>query len=83
MLLDGSIIQEIMDIYLLKQEEVDLALRYPNGRSVRLAKAGRIPHIILPDGEIRFDEVEIMRLLQCCPAQSARTEGSQYATSSV
>lgn len=38
-------------------------LRYPAGRSLRLAKAGRIPFIRLPDGELRFDETEIEKLL--------------------
>lgn len=54
-----------MDIRLLKPREVDLLLRYPAGRSLRLARAGHIPCIHLPDGEIRFDEAEIKRLLQC------------------
>ena len=53
-----------MEIRLLKPREVDLLLRYPAGRSLRLAKAGRIPCIHLPDGEIRFDEAEIEQLLK-------------------
>ncbi len=40
---------------LLKPSQVDSLLRYPNGRSQRLARQGLIPHIALPDGEIRFD----------------------------
>jgi len=48
---------------LLKAEEVDLMLRYPIGRTRRLAKAGLIPFICLPDGEIRFDENDIECLL--------------------
>jgi hypothetical protein len=52
-----------MDIQLLKPSEVDLLFRYPAGRALKLAKVGRIPHIVLPDGEIRFDEAEIRRLL--------------------
>lgn len=43
--------------------EVDRLLRYPRGRSARLARDNRLPHIILPDGEIRFDEAEIEKLL--------------------
>jgi len=39
-------------------------LRYPSGRTLRLAKAGRIPFIRLPDGEIRFDERAIEALLK-------------------
>jgi len=53
-----------MNVTLLKPSEVDLLFRYPAGRSLKLAKAGRIPHIILPDGEVRFDEAEIESLLQ-------------------
>jgi hypothetical protein len=48
-----------MNVTLLKPSEVDLLFRYPAGRSLKLAKAGRIPHIVLPDGEVRFDEAEI------------------------
>ena len=49
---------------LLKPREVDLMLRYPSGRSKRLAKVGKIPYIKLPDGEIRFDAAVIQRLLK-------------------
>lgn len=40
---------------LLKPSELDSMLRYPSGRSLRLARMGLIPHLKLPDGEIRFD----------------------------
>jgi len=53
-----------MDIALLKPGEVDLLFRYPNGRSVRLAKKGLLPHVRLPDGEVRFRESEIQAILQ-------------------
>ena len=53
-----------MDINLLKPVEVDLLLRYPTGRAGRLAKAGKLPHVLLPDGEIRFVESEIEALLK-------------------
>jgi predicted site-specific integrase-resolvase len=48
---------------LLVPQEVDRILRYPRGRASRLAREGKIPCIILPDGELRFDETEINRLL--------------------
>ena len=48
---------------LLMPREVDRLLRYPRGRSVRLAKSNKLPHIRLPDGEIRFIESEIEKLL--------------------
>lgn len=42
-------------IQFLKPSELDSRLRYPAGRSLRLARKGLIPHVKLPDGEIRFD----------------------------
>ena len=48
---------------LLKPNEVDFRLRYPAGRSIKLAKAGLLPFIRLPGGQIRFDEKDIERLL--------------------
>jgi len=60
-----------MDIALLKPAEVDFLLRYPAGRATRLAKRGQLPHIVLPDGSIRFREVEIEQLL------AQRKEGLQ------
>jgi predicted site-specific integrase-resolvase len=38
-------------------------LRYSSGHATRLARAGKLPCLTLPDGEIRFDEAEIQRLL--------------------
>ena len=40
---------------LLLPDEVDRLLRYPPGRSERLARRGKLPHIQLPDGAIRFE----------------------------
>ena len=64
---------------LLTPREVDRLLRYPRGRSLRLARAGHLPHIRLPDGEIRFDEAEIDRLLSESTAQSI-TRGREGVT---
>lgn len=49
---------------LLTPRELDRMLRYPRGRSLKLAKAGKLPHIVLPDGEVRFDEDEIEKVLR-------------------
>jgi predicted site-specific integrase-resolvase len=49
---------------LLTPRELDRLLRYPRGRSMKLARAGKLPHIVLPDGEVRFDEDEITALLK-------------------
>jgi hypothetical protein len=43
---------------------LDRALAYPHGRSVRLARRGLIPHVRLPDGEIRFDREVIAKWLR-------------------
>jgi hypothetical protein len=52
-----------MNIELLTTREVDALLRYPPGRTKRLVKAGRIPFIRLPDGEIRVEADAIRRLV--------------------
>lgn len=64
-----------MEITLLKPAEVDLLLRYPAGRSLKLARAGRLPHIVLPDGSIRFDEAKIEAFLTR-PAVGGAAEGA-------
>ncbi len=43
--------------------ELDRRLRYPSGRSRRLARKNLIPHIRLPNGEIRFSPEAIHRWL--------------------
>lgn len=49
---------------LIRPSDLDARLRYPAGRSLRLARKGLIPHFLLPDGEIRFDPDLIKRWLQ-------------------
>jgi len=49
---------------ILTPEEVDRLLRYPRGRAVKLAKAGLLPAILLPDGEVRFDRQAIVEALK-------------------
>jgi predicted site-specific integrase-resolvase len=53
-----------MDIELLEPFEVGLLLRIESRRLLRLAKLGQIPHIVLPDGEIRFEKSEIEILIE-------------------
>jgi predicted site-specific integrase-resolvase len=43
--------------------EVDRLLRYRVGTAERLARRGKFPHVVLPNGEIRFKEAEIEALL--------------------
>jgi len=48
---------------LLMPRELDRILRYPRGRSLRLAKLGKIPCVRLPDGEVRFRPADLEFLL--------------------
>lgn len=57
---------------LVLPRELDLILRYPKGRCLKLAKAGKLPHIKLPDGEIRFDLNQIDQII--APAQASPGE---------
>lgn len=47
---------------LLYPEEIDDRLTWPLGRAERLARRRQLPHVVLPDGSIRFewDSVEAM-----------------------
>lgn len=49
---------------LLKPKQVDCILQWPFGKTARLAKQGKIPHILLPDGQIRFASKDIDYLLE-------------------
>jgi hypothetical protein len=53
-----------MTIQLLTPQEVDRLLRYPPGRSARLARAGRLPSVYLPDGELRFRQRDLETLVE-------------------
>jgi hypothetical protein len=48
---------------LLTPNEVDELLRYPRGKSQRLARRDLLPHVTLPDGAIRFRPCEIEKLI--------------------
>ncbi len=49
---------------LLKAVEVDLLLRYPIGRAAKLAKKGLLPHVVLPDGSVRFERDQLEAALR-------------------
>lgn len=71
---------------ILRGFDVDIALRWPNRRAEKLAKKGLIPHLILPDGSIRFRQSDIEaivrqaeRLAQCGhPGLRVSGASSQY-----
>jgi hypothetical protein len=64
-----------MTTRLLIPIELDRLLRYPAGRSERLAKRGKIPHIKLPGGEVRFrpEDVDAILATGVCGAHSTGT----------
>ena len=66
---------------LLVPREVDDLLRYRAGRSARLARAGKLPHVVLPDGEIRFFQHEIDELLTAArePSREASRDDAEVA----
>lgn len=41
---------------LFQSIDVDRAFCWSGGTALRLAKRGLLPHVVLPDGSIRFDE---------------------------
>ena len=58
----------------LYPEEIDKRLNWPLGRAERLARRRRLPHVLLPDGSIRFEWGQIKRLLLRVPTHSDQEE---------
>lgn len=48
---------------LLYGEDIDRRLNWPLGRAERLARRGKLPHVILPDGQVRFEWPYVAALL--------------------
>lgn len=59
---------------LLYPEDVDRRLNWPLGNTERLARRKRLPHVVLPDGSIRFDWSEIEPLLRHVDAERDESE---------
>ena len=72
----GSVMYGFSVSKLLMPSQLDEWLRYPHGRAARLARAGKIPHIKLPDGQIRFDAAAIETWLRECVGELATSEES-------
>ena len=49
-------------------EDLDKHMGWRAGRAERLARQRRLPHLLLPDGSIRFDLTEIELLIVRVPA---------------
>lgn len=49
---------------LLYPDDIDARLNWPPGRTSRLARSGKLPHYLLPDGSIRLRWEEIAPLVR-------------------
>ena len=58
----------------LTERELDKRLRWPLGRAKRLAGRGKLPHILLPGGTIRFEWETIEPLIVRVPLVAAPTK---------
>ncbi len=58
--------------------EVEERLGWPNGRATKFARAGKLPHIVLPDGGIRFDWPEIEATLQRVAVRDDAESGATH-----
>ena len=53
---------------LLHGSDIDRRLGWHIGRSERLARRGDLPHVVLPDGSLRFEWESIEPLIQRFPS---------------
>jgi len=60
---------------LLYPAEIDKRLRWPLGRSERLARRKQLPHVRLPDGEIRFEWQAVSALVRRIDASGTPGDG--------
>ena len=60
----------------LYPDDLDKRLSWKLGKAERLAKQRRLPHLLLPDGSIRFDWSEIEPLIVRVPAVAVIAEGT-------
>lgn len=52
---------------MLRPEEIDLQFRWSGGTAIRLARRGKLPHVVLPNGDIRFDREIILATVRSVP----------------
>ena len=60
----------------LYPDDLDKRLGWKPGKAERLARQRRLPHLLLPDGSIRFDWSEIEPLIVRVPAVAVIAEGT-------
>lgn len=63
-----------MSTELLYADDIDSRLNWPPGRTSRLARKGKLPHYVLPDGSIRLRWEEIAPLVHRVPTAPATAE---------
>ncbi len=61
---------------LIFPEDLDKQMGWRPGRSERLSRQRRLPHVLLPDGSIRFDQAEINQLIVRVPATLQASEAA-------
>ena len=61
---------------LLIDGEAARLLRMPLKRLARLAKAGSVPYVMLPDGDLRFDPDDLRRWVGEHKVPADSTEGT-------
>ena len=64
---------------LLTERELDKRLRWPLGRAERLARRGKLPHVVLPDGTIRFEWETIEPLIVRVEAEASVVSSGEAA----
>lgn len=52
---------------LVYPEDIDRGLNWPLGKATRLARRGKLPHVVLPDKSLRFEWARITALLKRVP----------------
>jgi hypothetical protein len=62
---------------LVYPEQIDCRLDWPLGTTARLARRGRLPHYILPDGSIRLCEDEVSALVRRVPLRDPQKDGRE------
>jgi excisionase family DNA binding protein len=55
----------------LTPDEVDERLKLPRGKAARLARRGKLPACVLPDGTIRFPAEELESFLRTKDSRKA------------
>jgi hypothetical protein len=58
---------------LLTGFDVDGFFRWPKGRAERLARRGKLPHFILPGGDIRFVPDDVAPMVRHVPPENPAT----------